>query len=159
MEINIISVGKIKEDYFKKAIEEYEKRLKAYCGVNFIELKDESEGKNLSDKDIDIILDKEGKRILEKIKERSFIIVLDILGRSIDSVEFSKKINDIMLDGISSIDFIIGGSLGISQEVKDKANYSLSFSKFTFPHKLMKVILMEQIYRAFTIINNKTYHK
>lgn len=159
MEINIISVGKIKEDYFKKAIEEYEKRLKAYCRVNLIELKDESEGKNLSDKDIDIILDKEGKRILEKIKERSFIIVLDILGRSIDSVEFSKKINDIMLDGISSIDFIIGGSLGISQEVKDKANYSLSFSKFTFPHKLMKVILMEQIYRAFTIINNKTYHK
>lgn len=159
MEINIISVGKIKEDYFKKAIEEYEKRLKAYCRVNFIELKDESEGKNLSDKDIDIILDKEGKRILEKIKERSFIFVLDILGRSIDSVEFSKKINDIMLDGISSIDFIIGGSLGISQEVKDKANYSLSFSKFTFPHKLMKVILMEQIYRAFTIINNKTYHK
>lgn len=159
MEINIISVGKIKEDYFKKAIEEYEKRLKAYCRVNFIELKDESEGKNLSDKDIDIILDKEGKRILEKIKKRSFIIVLDILGRSIDSVEFSKKINDIMLDGISSIDFIIGGSLGISQEVKDKANYSLSFSKFTFPHKLMKVILMEQIYRAFTIINNKTYHK
>lgn len=159
MEINIICVGKIKEDYFKKAIEEYEKRLKAYCRVNFIELKDESEGKNLSDKDIDIILDKEGKRILEKIKERSFIIVLDILGRSIDSVEFSKKINDIMLDGISSIDFIIGGSLGISQEVKDKANYSLSFSKFTFPHKLMKVILMEQIYRAFTIINNKTYHK
>lgn len=159
MEINIISVGKIKEDYFKKAIEEYEKRLKAYCRVNFIELKDESEGKNLSNKDIDIILDKEGKRILEKIKERSFIIVLDILGRSIDSVEFSKKINDIMLDGISSIDFIIGGSLGISQEVKDKANYSLSFSKFTFPHKLMKVILMEQIYRAFTIINNKTYHK
>lgn len=159
MEINIISVGKIKEDYFKKTIEEYEKRLKAYCRVNFIELKDESEGRNLSDKDIDIILDKEGKRILEKIKERSFIIVLDILGRSIDSVEFSKKINDIMLDGISSIDFIIGGSLGISQEVKDKANYSLSFSKFTFPHKLMKVILMEQIYRAFTIINNKTYHK
>ncbi|KGF29376.1 50S rRNA methyltransferase [Peptoniphilus lacrimalis DNF00528] len=159
MEINIISVGKIKEDFFKKAIEEYEKRLKAYCRVNFIELKDESEGKNLSDKDIDIILDKEGKRILEKIKERSFIIVLDIKGRSIDSVEFSKKINDIMLDGISSIDFIIGGSLGISQEVKDKANYSLSFSKFTFPHKLMKVILMEQIYRAFTIINNKTYHK
>lgn len=159
MEINIISVGKIKEDYFKKAIEEYEKRLKAYCRVNFIELKDESEGKNLSDKDIDIILDKEGKRILEKIKERSFIIVLDIKGRSIDSVEFSKKINDIMLDGISSIDFIIGGSLGISQEVKDKTNYSLSFSKFTFPHKLMKVILMEQIYRAFTIINNKTYHK
>lgn len=159
MEINIISVGKIKEDYFKKAIEEYEKRLKAYCRVNFIELKDESEGKNLSDKDINIILDKEGKRILEKIKERSFIIVIDILGRSIDSVEFSKKINDIMLDGISSIDFIIGGSLGISQEVKDKANYSLSFSKFTFPHKLMKVILMEQIYRAFTIINNKTYHK
>lgn len=159
MEINIISVGKIKEDYFKKAIEEYEKRLKAYCRVNFIELKDESEGKNLSDKDIDIILDKEGKRILETIKERSFIIVLDIKGRSIDSVEFSKKINDIMLDGISSIDFIIGGSLGISQEVKDKANYSLSFSKFTFPHKLMKVILMEQIYRAFTIINNKTYHK
>lgn len=159
MEINIISVGKIKEDFFKKAIEEYEKRLKAYCRVNFIELKDESEGKNLSDKDIDIILDKEGKRILEKIKERSFIIVLDILGRSIDSVEFSKKINDIMLYGISSIDFIIGGSLGISQEVKDKANYSLSFSKFTFPHKLMRVILMEQIYRAFTIINNKTYHK
>ncbi len=159
MEINIISVGKIKEDFFKKAIEEYEKRLKASCRVNFIELKDESEGKNLSDKDIDIILDKEGKRILEKIKERSFIIVLDIKGKSIDSVEFSKKINDIMLDGISSIDFIIGGSLGISQEVKDKANYSLSFSKFTFPHKLMKVILMEQIYRAFTIINNKTYHK
>ena len=159
MEINIISVGKIKEDFFKKAIDEYEKRLKAYCRVNFIELKDESEGKNLSDKDIDIILDKEGKRILEKIKERSFIIVLDIKGRSIDSVEFSKKINDIMLDGISSIDFIIGGSLGISQEVKDKANYSLSFSKFTFPHKLMKVILMEQIYRAFTIINNKAYHK
>lgn len=159
MEINIISVGKIKEDFFKKAIEEYEKRLKAYCRVNFIELKDESEGKNLSDKDIDIILDKEGKRILEKIKERSFIIVLDIKGKSIDSVEFSKKINGIMLDGISSIDFIIGGSLGISQEVKDKANYSLSFSKFTFPHKLMRVILMEQIYRAFTIINNKTYHK
>lgn len=159
MEINIISVGKIKEDFFKKAIDEYEKRLKAYCRVNFIELKDESEGKNLSDKDIDIILDKEGKRILEKIKDRSFIIVLDIKGRSIDSVEFSKKINDIMLDGISSIDFIIGGSLGISQEVKDKANYILSFSKFTFPHKLMRVILMEQIYRAFTIINNKTYHK
>lgn len=159
MDINIISVGKIKEKYFTDGIDEYKKRLLPFCKVNFIELKDEQAPAKISEKDIKIILDKEGSRILEKIRDKDYVIVLDLKGKNIDSLSFANEIHKLMAHGISSIVFVIGGSLGLSDEVKKRGNCSLSFSKFTFPHKLMKLILMEQIYRAFTIINKMPYHK
>ncbi|WP_071026497.1 23S rRNA (pseudouridine(1915)-N(3))-methyltransferase RlmH [Peptoniphilus raoultii] len=159
MEINIISVGKIKESYFLDGIDEYKKRMGPYCSIKFTQLKDEPAGENISPKDEEIILNKEGERILEKIKDEDYVIVLDLSGKTMDSLAFAKKFEGLMVSGIGKIDFVIGGSLGLSEDVKKRGNFSLSFSKFTFPHKLMKLILMEQIYRAFRIINNHPYHK
>ena len=159
LNVNIICVGKIKESFFRDAIEEYSKRLNSYCSLNIIELKDEKIPNNPSEKDNQIIKEKEGSNILSHIKKDTYIICLDLKGKQYTSEEFSQKINNISNNISSSITFIIGGSLGISQNVLKKANESISFSKMTFPHQLFRVILLEQIYRAFKIMNNETYHK
>lgn len=157
--INLIVLGKIKENYFKDAINEYKKMLKSYADLSIFEIMDEPCPENLSDKDMEKVKNIEGEKILSKIKGDAYVIALEIGGKSLDSVAFSHKINDLMIDGHSNITFVIGGSLGLSDEVLKRADYKLSFSKMTFPHKLMRVILMEQIYRAFRIINNHPYHK
>ena len=159
MKINIISVGNIKEKYFKDAIDEYIKRLSKYCSVEIIELKDEPIKENSSPKDDEIVKKVEGEKIIKAIPKNSYSVLLDLRGEMLDSVAFSKKIDDITKYGNSTINFIIGGSLGVSKDVFNLADYKISFSKMTFPHKLMKVILLEQIYRAFKILNNETYHK
>ena len=153
MKINIISVGKIKESYFIDGIEEYRKRITKYSNIELITVMDES-----NDLDEKTVKKKEGERILAKIPNNSYTIVLDLNGKELDSIGFAKKIDEIT-NISSTINFIIGGSLGLDKEVIDRANYRLSFSKFTFPHKLMKLILLEQIYRAFKINNNESYHK
>jgi 23S rRNA (pseudouridine1915-N3)-methyltransferase len=158
MKIKIISVGKLKEIYLVDGINEYSKRLSKYCKLELIEVKDEKAPENLSIKDIDIIKNIEGKRILSKLQDE-YIIALVIEGKQISSEELAKKMNDITSYHSSNICFIVGGSLGLSKDVLQKANYILSFSKMTFPHQLMKLILLEQIYRTFRINNNEPYHK
>ena len=153
MKINIISVGKIKEQSFIDGIEEYKKRIAKYSNIELITVMDES-----NDLDEKTVKKKEGERILAKIPNNSFTIVLDLKGKELDSVAFAKKMDEIT-NISSNINFIIGGSLGLDDEVINKANYRLCFSKFTFPHKLMKLILLEQIYRSFKINNNESYHK
>lgn len=159
MNINIIAIGKIKEKFTKEAIKEFQKRLSRYCKLNIVELEDEKAPQNLSQKDMDIIKDKEGERILNKLNPSSYIIALDIKGKSLSSEDFSKKMEDLMVEGNNHITFIIGGSIGLSKEVLSKCNYKLSFSKMTFPHQLMRLILLEQIYRGFRIMKNEPYHK
>ncbi|HSH36697.1 23S rRNA (pseudouridine(1915)-N(3))-methyltransferase RlmH [Schnuerera sp.] len=159
MNIKIIAVGKIKEKYIREGIKEYSKRLSKYCNLEIIEVADEKAPEKLSKKDMEIIKNKEGAKLLSKIPQNSFIISLEIEGKEISSEELSKKMKDIMISGINDITFIIGGSLGLSQEVRNKANYKLSFSKMTFPHQLMRVILLEQIYRGFRIMRGEPYHK
>lgn len=159
MNIKIIVVGKIKEKYIREGIKEYSKRLSKYCNLEIIEVADEKAPEKLSKKDMEIIKNKEGAKLLSKIPQNSFIISLEIEGKEISSEELSKKMKDIMISGINDITFIIGGSLGLSQEVRNKANYKLSFSKMTFPHQLMRVILLEQIYRGFRIMRGEPYHK
>ncbi|TFZ41327.1 23S rRNA (pseudouridine(1915)-N(3))-methyltransferase RlmH [Soehngenia longivitae] len=159
MEINIIAVGKLKEKYLQDGIDEYIKRLSKFAKVNIIEIQDEKLKENISFKEIEKIKQIEGNKILSHIKSKDYIISLALNGKTLDSVEFSETLSKIMIDGYSSITFIIGASLGLSQDVLDKSDLKLSFSKFTFPHQLMRLILIEQIYRAFKIINNETYHK
>ena len=158
MKISIISVGKIKEKYLMEGIKEYSKRLSKYTKLETIEVSDEHAPESLSLKDMEKIKQKEGKRILSKIKD-SFVVALVLDGNQLSSLELSKKIEEIKIYHSSSITFLIGGSLGLSNEVIDKANYRLSFSKMTFPHQLMRLILLEQVYRAFRISNNEPYHK
>ena len=159
MKITIISVGKIKEKYFVDAINEYSKRLSKYCKLNIVEVKDEKTKENASVTEEDIVKETEGKRILEKISDSSKVIALAIEGVEYDSVELAKQLESYRLSGTSDLTFIIGGSLGLHKSVLDRADLKLSFSKMTFPHQLMRVILLEQIYRSFRIINNEPYHK
>lgn len=159
MNITIIGVGKIKEKFMQEGIKEYSKRLSRYCKLKILEVADESAPENLSKKEIEIIKEKEGKRIYEKLPNNSYIISLDIKGKNFSSEEFSNKIEDITLGGINDITFIIGGSLGLSEEILNKSNLKLSFSKMTFPHQLMRMILLEQIYRGFRIMKGEPYHK
>lgn len=159
MNITIIGVGKIKEKFMQEGIKEYSKRLSRYCKLKILEVTDESAPENLSKKEIEIIKEKEGKRILGKISNNSYIISLDIKGKNFSSEEFSKKIEDITLGGTNDITFIVGGSLGLSEEILNKSNLKLSFSKMTFPHQLMRMILLEQIYRGFRIMKGEPYHK
>ena len=156
--INIICVGKIKENYLKDAITEYSKRLSKYCKLNIIEVSDEQIPDSVNKKQSDNIKNMEGKKILSNIKN-SCVISLDLKGKQFSSEEFSNKINNISLNYNSSITFIIGGSLGLSEEVLSHSNELIRFSKMTFPHQLIRVFLLEQIYRAFIILNNETYHK
>ncbi len=159
MNINIITVGKLKENFWTSALDEYVKRIGRFAKVNIIELADKKIPDNASLKEEIQILDTEGDAILSKIRDSHFVFALCVEGTRLDSVEFAKKLCDISISGKSDIDFVIGGSLGLSDSVKKRADYKLSFSKMTFPHQLMRVILSEQIYRCFKIINNETYHK
>ncbi len=149
--IKIITVGKLKEKYFKDAVEEYLKRLSKYTKVDLIEVPDE-------DYDIKKTLLKEKENILKYISEKDYLITLEIEGKELSSVELSKKINDTLIQN-SDITFIIGGSYGLHEDIKKISNYALSFSKMTFPHQLFRIMLLEQIYRSYKIINNETYHK
>lgn len=159
MNIDIVCVGKIKEKYFADAIAEYSKRLSRYCKLNIIELKDEKTPDNASEAVETQIKDIEGERILSKLSDDTYVIALAIDGKNFDSVELSNHINKLGVDGKSHIAFVIGGSLGLSTSVLNRANEKLSFSKMTFPHQLMRVILLEQIYRSYRIINGEPYHK
>ncbi|MDY3005427.1 23S rRNA (pseudouridine(1915)-N(3))-methyltransferase RlmH [Anaerococcus sp. AGMB00486] len=160
MNITIVSVGKIKEKYFKDAIDEYKKRLSPFTKLKITEVSDEKAPENLSEAEIEIVKDKEGERILKKINDTDFVISLEIEGKSISSEKFSNMIKDEMnFGGGRELIFVIGGSNGLSKKISDRANYKLSFSKMTLPHKLMRLVLIEQIYRAFKIINNQPYHK
>ena len=158
LSINIICVGKIKENYLKDAIGEYSKRLSKYCNLNVIELPDEKLPNQLSQKNIDEVKNTEGNKILAHIKKDSYTICLDLKGKQFSSEEFSAKIDSIALNFNSSINFIIGGTLGLSKDVLEKANEKICFSKMTFPHQLIRVFLLEQLFRAFKISNNETYH-
>ena len=159
MRINIVCVGKIKEKYLKLGIDEFKKRLSKYCKLEIIELEDEKAPENLSDKEMLMIKEKEGKKILSKIKDNSYVIALAIDGKNLSSEELAETINKLCVRGISNITFVIGGSLGLSDEVLSRADYKLSFSKMTFPHQLMRLILLEQVYRAYRINNGEPYHK
>lgn len=160
MHIKIISVGKIKERYFVDAINEYSKRLSAYCDLEMIEVQDESISKNSNDSLDKIIKEKEGERMLTKIKPGEYIILLDFeKSKEYDSISFSKHIEDLMCSSQSRITFIIGGSLGLGENIRKVANERMLLSKMTFTHQMTKVILLEQIYRAFKIMNHETYHK
>ena len=159
LKINIICVGKIKESFFRDAIEEYSKRLNKYCALNIIELPDEKIPNNASEKEVIAIKEKEGQNILNNIKNSSYVICMDLKGKQFSSEEFSEKLNNISLNFNSTINFIIGGSLGLAKNVLDIADELISFSRMTFPHQLFRIILLEQIYRAFKISNNEAYHK
>lgn len=150
--IKIITVGTIKEKYLKDAIEEYRKRLRRYIDIDIIEIKDEGLLPPPQ------AMSKEAEKIIKHLNEKDYIITLEIEGKELTSEELSKKIEETMIIN-SNITFIIGGSYGIDKTIKEKANYHLSFSKLTFPHQLFRVLLLEQIYRAFKIINNESYHK
>ncbi|MGG7165625.1 23S rRNA (pseudouridine(1915)-N(3))-methyltransferase RlmH [Clostridium ihumii] len=159
MNITVVSVGKLKEKYLKLAIDEYSKRLSRYCKLDIVELPDEKTPDNASEKEELAIKDKEGQNILKHIKENSFVIALDLKGEMITSEGLAKYIKDLGVRGNSNIVFVIGGSLGLSSDVIKRANYKLCFSKMTFPHQLFRVMLLEQIYRAYRINNNEPYHK
>ncbi|MGD9569406.1 MAG: 23S rRNA (pseudouridine(1915)-N(3))-methyltransferase RlmH [Sedimentibacter sp.] len=159
MKISIISVGKIKEKFFTDAINEYSKRLSKFCKLTEEIIQDERADESYSQSEIEQVKIKEGMKILNKIPKSSYVIVLDVKGKQLSSEELAEKIDTLGIDGKSDITFIIGGSNGLSQEVLDTADFSLSFSKMTFPHQLFKVILLEQIYRAFKINAGETYHK
>ena len=159
MKITIISVGKLKEKYLVDGIAEYVKRISKYSEINEIVLKDEAIPDKTNDTIDNEIKIKEGKKILDAIPQNSYKIALDLKGEMLDSVELANKIKQIQTYNNSHITFIIGGSLGISKDVLANVDYKLCFSKMTFPHQLMKLILLEQIYRAFKINHNETYHK
>lgn len=159
MNINVIGVGKIKEKYLKLGIDEFKKRLSKYCKLDIIELDDEKAPEKLSEKEMIMVKEKEGKKILSKIKDTSYVIALAIDGKNLSSEELADKMSDLAVRGNSNITFVIGGSLGLSDEVLDRADYKLSFSKMTFPHQLMSLILLEQVYRAYRINNGEPYHK
>lgn len=159
MKITVVCVGKIKEKFYVQAIDEYSKRLSRYCKLDIIEVADEKTPDNASQVVNEQIKSKEGERILGSIKEDSYVIALAIDGEQLDSVKLSKKIENLGINGCGHITFVIGGSLGLAPEVLNRADYKLSFSKMTFPHQLMRVILLEQVYRSYRIMKNEPYHK
>jgi len=159
MKIDICCVGKIKEKFLRDAIDEYSKRLSRYIKLEIIEVADEKTPDNASELVESQIKEKEGSRLLSKIKDDAYVIALAIDGKNYSSTELADYINSLGLKSISHIQFVIGGSLGLSPEVLKRADMKLSFSKMTFPHQLMRVILLEQIYRSYRIINNEPYHK
>ena len=158
LNINIVCIGKIKENYLKDAISEYSKRLSKFCNLNIIELQDEKLPNKLNDSIINEIKNKECTKMIQSIKKESYIICLDLKGKEFSSEDFSKKIEDIALNFNSSITFVIGGTLGLNQEILSLSSEKICFSKMTFPHQLIRVFLLEQLFRAFKISNNETYH-
>ena len=159
MKIKIVTVGKLKEKYLKDGIAEYSKRISRFAAVEMIELADEKTPDRASDSENEKILDLEGNRILSKIGDREFVVVLAIEGKTLSSEEFSKQLEQASINGSSTLTFVIGGSLGLSKEVKKRANLSVSFGRLTLPHQLMRLVLVEQLYRAFTIQQGSPYHK
>ena len=159
MKIKVVTVGKLKEKYLKDGISEYSKRISRFAKLEMIELADEKTPDRASESENQKILGIEGQRILSKVGDRDFVIVLAIEGRTFSSEEFSKQLEEASIKGFSTLTFIIGGSLGLSSAVKNRANLSVSFGRLTLPHQLMRLVLAEQIYRAFTIQQGSPYHK
>ncbi len=159
MKITVITVGKIKEKYLRDAIAEYAKRLSRYCKLEIIEVADEKTPDQASETVEEQIRDKEGERILKYIRADMYVITLEIGGKMVSSEELADKVNMLGIQGQSSVAFVIGGSIGLGREVLKRSDYALSFSKMTFPHQLMRVILLEQVYRSYRIINGEPYHK
>lgn len=159
MKIRLIVVGKLKEKYLVAGIKEYQKRISGYTNIEIIEVADERIPDKASLAQEVMVKAKEGKKILDKIKQDDYVILLDVGGKELDSIAFSKHLEQCMINGKSTIDFVIGGSLGHGEEILQRADFCLSFSPMTFPHQLMRLILIEQIYRAFKIMKNETYHK
>ena len=159
MKIKIVTVGKLKEKYLKDGIAEYSKRISRFAKLEMIELADEKTTDKASEIENQKILETEGARILSKIGERDFVLVLAIEGKTFSSEEFSKQLEEASIKGYSTLTFIIGGSLGLAPSVKNRANLSVSFGRLTLPHQLMRLVLVEQIYRAFTIQQGSPYHK
>lgn len=159
LKVSIISVGKVKDKYLQLGIDEFRKRLSRFCKLDLIEVKDEPLTDNASEKELDLVREKEGRLIASKIPEGAFVIAMDIDGQQLSSEQLASKIRDITTYGQSHIILIIGGSVGLTTEIKKRADLKLSFSKMTFPHQLFKLMLLEQIYRAFKINANESYHK
>lgn len=159
MKITVLAVGKIKERFYTEAIAEYQKRLSRYCKLEILQVADEKTPDGAGERLNQQIKEKEGERLLANIKEGAYVVALAIEGEAPDSVELSEKLHDLGVMGVSHMVFVIGGSLGLSDQVLKRADYKLSFSKMTFPHQLMRVILLEQIYRSFRIMNGEPYHK
>ena len=159
MKITLVTVGKIKEQYLEQAIAEYSKRLARYCKLEILQVADEKTPEGASAAVEEQIKEKEGERILSQVRDGSFVIALAIEGKMMSSEELAQKMDRLAVEGTSQITFIIGGSLGLSRKVLERADFLLSFSKMTFPHQLMRVILLEQIYRSYRIITGQPYHK
>ncbi|WP_261087136.1 23S rRNA (pseudouridine(1915)-N(3))-methyltransferase RlmH [Streptococcus mitis] len=159
MKIKVVTVGKLKEKYLKDGIAEYSKRISRFAKLEMIELADEKTPDKASESENQKILEIEGQRILSKVGDRDFVIVLAIEGKIFSSEEFSKQLEEASIKGFSTLTFIIGGSLGLSSSVKNRANLSVSFGRLTLPHQLMRLVLVEQIYRTFTIQQGSPYHK
>lgn len=159
MKITIISVGKLKEKYLKQGIQEYLKRLSSYADVSIVELADEKAPETMSEAEMETVKRKEGERILGAIKPDTYVITLEIEGKMLTSEGLAAKMDELATYGKSKVAFVIGGSLGISDEVRKRSDFALSFSKLTFPHQLMRLVLLEQVYRGFRIVRGEPYHK
>lgn len=159
MNITVICVGKLKESYWRDAVKEYSKRLGGYCSLNIIELKESRLAANPSPADELAVKVKEGEEILSHIRPSDLVVTLEIKGKKLSSEQLASRIEEWSLEGRSDLDFVIGGSLGLSPAVSQRADFKLSFSDMTFPHQMMRVILLEQIYRSFKIIRHEPYHK
>lgn len=159
MNITVVSVGKLKEKYLKEAIQEYAIRLTKYCKLDIVEVSDEKAPEDMSAAMEAAVRYKEGQAILKQLRDDTYVIALAIQGKQLSSEKFADMIHDLGLRGKSNIAFVIGGSIGLSEEVLKRADYHLSFSAMTFPHQLMRVILLEQVYRGFRIIKGEPYHK
>ena len=159
MKVTILCVGKVKEKFYRDAIDEFSKRLSRYCKLEIVEVSDEKTEEQASENEIRLVKEKEGERLLKNIKDDAYVITLCIDGKQLDSEELSEKMEKLGIQGVSHIFFVIGGSLGLSDHIIKRADFKLSFSKMTFPHQLMRVILLEQIYRSYRIMNHEPYHK
>lgn len=159
MNITILAVGKVKESFYRQAVEEFKKRLSRYCRLQIVEVQDEKTPDNAGDALERQIKAKEAARLQKYIKDTDYVVTLEIEGRQPDSVALADKLQRLGVDGTSSIVFVIGGSLGLHEDITKRSNYRLSFSNMTFPHQMMRVILLEQIYRSYRIINGEPYHK
>lgn len=159
MNISIVCIGKLKEKYWTDAVQEYSKRLSKYCTFTINELKEEKATDNASAAEEMAVKEAEGKNMLKQIKKDAYVIALEIQGKELTSEALSEKIESLGIAGKSDLVFLVGGSIGLSEEVLARADFRLSFSKMTFPHQMMRVVLLEQIYRSFKIIKNETYHK
>lgn len=156
IKIKLVCVGKIKENYLNNGISEYLKRLSGYCNIEIVEVKDEKISNSTSDERIKEI---ESAKILEKIDEKDYVILLDLKGKELNSIELANKMDSLISQGAGNYAFVIGGSLGVSENLQKKANFLISFSRLTFTHQMVRLLLLEQIYRVFKINNNETYHK